>query len=347
LQVHGNPEISHILLDSRKLLHAESTLFISIVSERRNAHQYIPELYAAGVRTFVVSETTHVESAPEANFIVVKDTMQALHQLVAYHRQQFQIPIIGITGSNGKTIVKEWIHQLLEPDYQIIRSPKSYNSQTGVPLSVWPINESHQLGVFEAGISQPGEMVNLEKIIRPTIGIFTNIGEAHNEGFLNLRQKVNEKLILFMKSDVLIYCKDYLTLNENVNTFLNQVGKREIENDLQLITWSRKTDADIRITQVTKYDHDSEITALYKGETIQIQIPFVDEGAIENAIHCWALLLYLGKPMELIQSRMKQLTNIAMRLELKQGINNSSIINDSYNSDLGSLASTTTTSTSS
>lgn len=338
LQQTGHPEIEHILLDSRKLLVAETSVFIPLVSERRNAHQYIDELYQKGVSNFIVSEPMPAGLYPKANIIQVKSTLQALHALVAWHRQQFQIPVIGITGSNGKTIVKEWLYQLLEKDYNIVRSPKSYNSQIGVPLSVWQMKEENSLAIFEAGISQPGEMVNLEKVIRPTIGIFTNIGEAHNEGFLNIRQKVNEKLILFMKSDVLIYCKDYLALNECVNNFHNLVGKREIDNDLQLLTWSRKTDADLRVISVDKNDNHTRIDALYKQEPLFIRIPFVDEGSIENAIHCWALMLYLGKPQQEIQERMDHLSNIALRLEMKQGINNCSIINDSYNSDLGSLA---------
>lgn len=338
LQQTGNAEIEQILLDSRKLLIPETSLFIPLVSERRNAHQYIEEMYQKGVSNFVVSEPMSTAQFPKANIILVKNSLQALHTLVAYHRHQFQIPVIGITGSNGKTIVKEWLFQLLEKDYNIVRSPKSYNSQIGVPLSVWQMKPENQMAIFEAGISQPGEMVNLEKIIRPTIGIFTNIGEAHNEGFLNIRQKVNEKLILFMKSDVLIYCKDYLALNECVNNFHNLVGKREIDNDLQLLTWSRKTDADLRIIGVDKNDNHTRIDALYKQEPLFIRIPFVDEGSIENAIHCWALMLYLGKSQAVIQERMNLLGNIAMRLEMKQGINNSTIINDSYNSDLGSLA---------
>lgn len=338
LQQTGNAEIEHILLDSRKLLIPETSLFIPLVSERRNAHQYIEEMYQKGVSNFVVSEPMSTAQYPKANIILVKNSLQALHTLIAWHRHQFQIPVIGITGSNGKTIVKEWLFQLLEKDYNIVRSPKSYNSQIGVPLSVWQMKPENDLAIFEAGISQPGEMVNLEKIIRPTIGIFTNIGEAHNEGFLNIRQKVNEKLILFMKSDVLIYCKDYLALNECVNNFHNLVGKREIDNDLQLLTWSRKTDADLRIISVDKNDNHTRIDALYKQEPLFIRIPFVDEGSIENAIHCWALMLYLGKSQAVIQERMNLLGNIAMRLEMKQGINNSTIINDSYNSDLGSLA---------
>ncbi len=339
LQQTGNPEIEHILLDSRKLIFPESSLFIPLVSSRRNAHQYIQELYEKGVSNFVVSEPVPEGKYPKANIILVKDTMQALHALVAYHRQQYHIPVIGITGSNGKTIVKEWLYQLLEKDYNIIRSPKSYNSQIGVPLSVWPMKAEHQLAIFEAGISQPGEMEHLEKIIRPNIGIFTNIGEAHNEGFLNIRQKINEKLVLFSKSELLIYCKDYLALNECVLNFHNLVGKKDNhEGGLQLFTWSRKTEADLRIISVDKSEHHSRIDALYQTVPIHINIPFVDEGSVENAIHCWALMLHLGMEHSVIQQRMDQLGNIAMRLELKQGINNCSVINDSYNSDLGSLA---------
>lgn len=338
LQQTGFPEIEHILLDSRKLNFPETSLFIPLVSERRNAHQYMEELYRKGVSNFLVSQAVELGHFPKANVILVKDTLQALHMLVAYHRQQFHIPVIGITGSNGKTIIKEWLYQLLEKDYNIVRSPKSYNSQIGVPLSVWKMKPEHELAIFEAGISQPGEMVNLEKIIHPTIGIFTNIGEAHSEGFLNIRQKINEKLVLFTKSEVLIYCKDYLALNECVLNFHTQVGKRENQTNLQLLSWSRKTDADLRITLLEKSDNHTRLEALYKQEEqLSIEIPFVDEGSIENAIHCWALMLYLGRDHEEIRQRMLTLSNIAMRLELKQGINNCSVINDVYNSDLGSL----------
>jgi len=338
LQQTGFPEIEHLLLDSRKMSFPETSLFIPLVSARRNAHQYMEELYRKGVSNFVVSEQIPLENFPNANVILVKDTLQALHALVAYHRQQFHIPVIGITGSNGKTIIKEWLYQLLEKDYNIVRSPKSYNSQIGVPLSVWQMKPEHQLAIFEAGISQPGEMVNLEKIIRPNIGIFTNIGEAHNEGFLNIRQKINEKLVLFAKSELLIYCKDYLALNECVLTFHAQFGKKDNQEGHQLLSWSRKTDADLRITTVEKSDNHTNIEALYKQEqTLSIRIPFVDEGSIENAIHCWAIMLHLGMEEAVIQQRMELLSNIAMRLELKQGINNCSVINDSYSLDLGSL----------
>lgn len=339
LQGNEDAVIEHLLLDSRKLIYADTSLFIPIVSSRRDGHQYIPELYEKGVRCFLISEPVPVKQYPEGAFIEVKDTLQALHTLVAWHRRQFHIPVIGITGSNGKTVVKEWLYQLLEKDYHIVRSPKSYNSQIGVPLSVWQMEGEHQLAVFEAGISQPGEMVNLEKIIRPNIGIFTNIGEAHNEGFLNIRQKINEKLVLFTGSEVLVYCKDYPELNECILQFHNHIRKKEDdpENSLRLFTWSRKTDADLRIISIDRNNNHTRIDALHEGRPVFIRIPFLDEGSVENAIHCWCILLWLQVEDNKIRERMEHLSNIAMRLELKQAINNCSLINDSYNSDLGSL----------
>lgn len=339
VQGDGSAEIEHLLLDSRKLIYPDTSLFIPMVSERRNGHQYIPGLYARGVRNFVVSDAVPFTEFPLANFIRVKNTRQALHVLTAYHRQQFHIPVIGITGSNGKTVVKEWLYQLLEADYPIVRSPKSYNSQIGVPLSVWQMGPEHRLAIFEAGISQPGEMVNLEKIIRPAIGIFTNIGEAHNEGFLNIRQKINEKLVLFTHSEVLIYCKDYPELNECILQFHTNVKKKdEAESpSLKLFSWSRKNDADLRITGIERNNEHTRVEALYNNRPLHLRIPFMDEGSLENAVNCWCLLLWLQVPDEVIMERMEHLGNVAMRLELKQAINNCSLINDSYNSDLGSL----------
>jgi alanine racemase len=335
-QGSANPVV-HLLLDSRKLTYPASSVFIAVVSERRNGHQYIADLYRKGVRNFIVSQEVSPDQYPEANFIRVKDTMQALHQLTACHRQEFQMPVIGITGSNGKTIVKEWLFQLLQEDYHIVRSPRSYNSQIGVPLSVWLMQPQHNLAIFEAGISQPGEMSNLERIIRPDIGIFTNIGEAHNEGFLNIRQKINEKLFLFIHSKILIYCRDHSELNECILQFHNQVRRSGAPDALKLMSWSSKTAADLKVTAVQKETGFTEIQAVFGEEKISIQIPFLDDGSIENAIHCWCLMLYLGINHAEIRSRMKRLGHIAMRLELKQAINHCSLINDSYNSDLGSL----------
>lgn len=328
--------IDNLLLDSRKISHPASSLFIPLVTNRRNAHQFIDEVYQSGVRCFLVSETVDTAACPDAWFIQVDNTLQALQQLAAWHRCRFSLPVIGITGSNGKTIVKEWLFQLLEQDYKIVRSPKSFNSQIGVPLSVWEIKPEHNLALFEAGISQSGEMDNLEKIIRPTIGIFTNIGETHNEGFLNTRHKINEKLNLFKNTSTLIYCKDYHEVHDCILQFARQM-KDHLGRDLNLLSWSRKGDADLLVTSIRKDNHTSTIKVIYQGQEIAFTMPFTDDAYIEDSVHCLMVLLYLHIPLDTIQARMQRLQHIAMRLELMKGINNCTIINDSYNSDVSSF----------
>ncbi len=327
-----NAGIKNLLIDSRKLSNAETSLFFAIKGERHDGHAYLNELYEKGVRNFVVSELPkYTEQLTDANFLLVNDTLKALQKLAAFHRSQFKIPVIGITGSNGKTIVKEWLYQLMREDKNIVRSPKSYNSQVGVPLSVWQITKENNLGIFEAGISQLQEMESLEAVIQPTIGLITNIGQAHDENFENQKQKVNEKLKLFLHSELLIYCKDYLLVH-------NEITVNKQFQGLSVFSWSRKTRADLLIGRITKSATDTEIQGVYKNDFIRITIPFTDEAGIENAIHCWATMLYLGYENPVIMERMRLLSPIAMRLELKEGINNCSIINDSYNSDLGSLS---------
>jgi alanine racemase len=324
--------IRTLLIDSRKLSNAETSLFFAIVGERHNGHMYLQDLYDKGVRNFIVSTLPqNNQTFTDSNFILVADTLLAMQQLCVFHRKQFKIPVIGITGSNGKTIVKEWLYQLMREDKNIVRSPKSFNSQVGVPLSVWQINEENNLGIFEAGISQPHEMKLLEQIIQPTIGLITNIGQAHDENFENQKQKVDEKLKLFINAEVLIYCKDYLLVND-------EIIANKTFNEVKLFTWSKKLRADLLVGRITKSTTNTEIQGVYKNDFIRINIPFTDEASIENAIHCWAMMLYLGYENSVVADRMRFLSPVAMRLELKEGINNCSIINDSYNSDLGSLA---------
>jgi alanine racemase len=330
-------EIDRILLDSRRITHAEHSVFIPLVTERRDAHQFLPEVYQSGIRIFIVSVDIDSKLYPDAWIIKVANTLQALQNIVAFHRAQYDIPVVGITGSNGKTVVKEWLYQLLETNYKIIRSPKSYNSQIGVPLSVWKMKPEHEMAIFEAGISMAGEMENLEKIIKPTIGIFTNIGESHNEGFMNYRHKINEKLNLFKSCQTLIYNKDYYDLQDAILQFANQL-KSNTGKELQLLTWSKKSEAVLQITSTEKHIHDTLIKATYEEKDIQITIPFIDDASIENAIHCWLLLLHLRISNEEIASRMSKLTHIAMRLELIKGMNNCTLINDSYNSDVSSFS---------
>jgi len=338
LQLINDAVIEHLLPDSRKLLFPSTTLFFALDGPRRNGSSFIGDLYKKDVRSFIVGEnfsTEELKKYPEANFLQVRDTLHALQLLAAHHRNEFKIPVIGITGSNGKTIVKDWLYQLLHTDFNIVRSPKSYNSQIGVPLSVWQMNEHHTLGIFEAGISQPDELQRLEKIIHPTIGVFTNIGEAHNEGFLNIRQKINEKLKLFLNSEWLIYGADDPDINEAVNTFVSTIKN---ENQLKIFTWSKKQEATLYIKKTEKRISDTVINAEYKKESISITIPFFDDASIENSITCWCVLLQLGVKPDTIAERMLLLRPIEMRLELKQGINNCSVINDSYSADINSLA---------
>ncbi len=323
--------ISDILIDSRRLVTPAGSLFFALISKKNNGHKYIAELYKKGVRNFIVSEDT-IEYE-DANYILVEDTLIALQKFTARHRMNFDIPVIGITGSNGKTIVKEWLFQLMSPDKKIIRSPKSYNSQIGVPLSVWQMRPGFDMAVFEAGISEPDEMDRLRAIINPTIGIFTNIGPAHSENFITVNQKAGEKLKLFTKVDTLIYSPDYSDIQETII-------KSEMLGNIKTFTWSRKQlqDVDLLVKEPLRNSNNTlTIKALYKNEEIGITIPFTDDASLENAIHCWATMLHLGYKNDVIAERMTALQPIAMRLEMKEGINHCSIINDSYNSDINSL----------
>jgi alanine racemase len=344
LQKAETPRIEHLVLDSRKLSYTHQSVFFAIKGQRRNGHHFIRELHEKGVKNFVVSE--EITLPPHSNVIKVKDTVTALQSLAAHHRKQFNVPVIGITGSNGKTIVKEWLSQLLSPDYSIVKSPKSYNSQIGVPLSIWPMDDFHDLALFEAGISQPDEMANLAKVIQPTIGIFTNIGNAHSEGFLNIRQKINEKLKLFMNAEVIIFCRDYIDINECIAAARAQMKKADVEFDgFKTFAWSkqnRETEGEtsaqhVWVKKIEKNTDTTFITLDHKGQTYEFSIAFIDDASIENAIHCWMLLFYLKVNPEVIRQRMLDLHAVAMRLEMKDAVNNCSLINDSYNSDLNSL----------
>ncbi len=324
--------VKELAIDSRKVVLPSNSLFFAIQGDRHDGHNFIEELFEKGVRSFVINQDHQVSDAlDDAFFIRVDNTLKALQTVASSRRSQYTYPVIGITGSNGKTIVKEWLYQLLNPSYNIIRSPKSYNSQVGVPLSVWKMGSDNQLGIFEAGISQPGEMVKLERIVQPTIGIFTNLGHAHDENFADGHQKAREKLDLFQNAETLIYCKDYLVIGEELEEYPFTLKPK-------LFAWSRKTAADLQVGRIEKKEGQTEIQAIYQHNFIRITIPFTDEASIENAIHCWAVLLHLGLGEEAIAERMLQLVPVAMRLELKQGINNCSVINDSYNSDLQSIS---------
>lgn len=329
--------IEDIAIDSRNIEHPADSLFVALKTATRDAHDFLEDAWQKGARNFLVSKQVDVSKLGQSNVILVKDTLVAIQQIAAAHRKLFKIPVIGITGSNGKTIVKEWLAALLGPDRSIVKSPRSYNSQIGVPLSVWQMTDTHQLAIFEAGISQPGEMEKLERIILPDMGIFTNIGEAHSEGFLNTRQKINEKLILFRHARQLIYCSDHLQLHECIVQYMHHLRGNDSSSGIQVFTWSRRQAADLQITHVTSHNGRTDIQAIYDGGQISIAIPFTDEASVENAIHCWCVLLLLGVSASVIKERMAALQPVSMRLEIRQGINDSTIINDTYNSDLTSL----------
>ena len=329
IQQVPDADIHWLLTDSRSLSFPAGTLFFALKTARNNGHKYIPELYRQNLRYFVVSEMTdEFKHMSDAVFLFVDDTLYALQKLAAFHRTQFQIPIIGITGSNGKTVVKEWLYQLLNKDFRIVRSPRSYNSQIGVPVSVWALSQTTQMGIFEAGISTTHEMEKLEPIIMPTIGIFTNLGDAHQEGFASLKQKCEEKLKLFAKSDVLIYCLD---------DKLVDISVQQAQLKAKRFTWGRGAQASLQVLNAEKKDFDTQLSLSYQKNEININIPFTDDASIENILQCVAVMLYLNIDVKEIAQRLSVLEPVAMRLEVKEGVRNCLIINDTYNSDLNSL----------
>ncbi len=341
LSLHQDSDIKELVIDTRKVSRPEQALFIALVA-RRNGHDFIQDAYDKGIRNFLVSVDTDYRRYESSNFILVDDTLLALQKIAAANRAQLNFPIIGITGSNGKTIVKELLFQLLSntAPYNkgngVFRSPKSYNSQIGVPLSVWLMQTNNTLGIIEAGISQPDEMEHSERIIKPDIGIFTNIGEAHNEGFLNIRQKINEKLKLFRHVKQLVYSSDCHDIHEAILNFRTKLNHEELEQ-MQLFTWSKKTEATLQILHIKKSEHTSEITARYHSNEMSISLPYVDDAYIENAIHCWCVMLLLDIDQAIITDHMAKLQAVSMRLELIQGEGNTTLINDTYNSDITSL----------
>lgn len=324
--------ISILLTDSRQLFHPEETLFFALKTKNNDGHKYISELYAAGVRNFVVDKILQeYNEYSEANFLIVNNTLDALQKIAAHHRRLFNIPIIGITGSNGKTIVKEWLYQLLSSKYNITHSPRSYNSQIGVPLSVWQINENTELGIFEAGISEAKEMEKLENIIHPTIGVLTNIGQAHQEGFKSMKEKCLNKLELFIHCDAII-CEEENELIEECMEIACLSHKR--------ITWSKKSSSKspLHILKIKKESTSTNITYSVLGFKNEITIPFTDDASIENVIQVITVAMYLHFPLSELSTGIRELEPVAMRLDVRSGKNNCTLINDYYNSDINSLS---------
>jgi len=323
--VNPQANIKSLIVDSRSLADAPHSIFFAIKAQR-DGHQFLANAYQQGIRNFVVAQAMATEQFPEANWIEVPDTLVALQQLVAYHRSQYHLKVIGITGSNGKTIVKEWLSQLLSIDEQVVRSPKSYNSQIGVPLSVWQLNNHYQLGIFEAGISKPDEMERLAEIIQPTIGVLTNIREAHDEGFASKEEKLKEKLKLFKEVETFVYAPEHIQVKG-----LELPGK-------QKFTWSFVGPADLRIIKIITGNTQTRILANYQHKEFEVMVPFTDAASIEDVVICWATLLAMGYAVEEVVVRLSKLTRVAMRLQLVNGIDQCSLIDDSYSADISSLA---------
>ncbi len=323
--------VSVLLTDSRKVFYPSETLFFAIITANNDGHKFVTELYNQNVRNFVVSTILpEWNDYKDANFLIVPNTLTALQKVAAYHRQKFDIPVVAITGSNGKTVVKEWLYQVLSPNFNITHSPRSYNSQIGVPFSVWEIDANTELGIFEAGISKPEEMSNLEAVINPTIGIFTNLGQAHQEGFVSMKQKCLEKLELFINCDIII-CEEENSLLEECMDIACLSQKR--------MTWSRKASSKspVKIFKIEKRESSTNIHLSILDFVANIEIPFTDEASIENAMHVITAASYLHVRPNEIAARMKVLEPVAMRLDVRSGKNNCILINDTYNSDLNSL----------
>ncbi len=322
--------VSEILTDSRHIVHPEGALFVALQGPRHDGHRFIDTLYRQGVRYFLVGHLPeHTKDLPDALFIVVPDTLRALQRLAGMHRSRYPHPLIAITGSNGKTIVKEWLVQVLAGEKTVVRSPASYNSQVGVPLSLWLLEEEYDMVVIEAGISRPGEMARLEEIIRPTVGILTNIGEAHQENFDSLEQKLKEKLILFRRAEALIYRADGI-LDKQVRDYFR-------DNSIKLFTWGGGRGADLQVLAKRREKDHTEVRVRYRNRTLTARIPFTDEASFENAMHVWAALLYVGCEPDRIVRSLAGLRPVAMRMEIKKGAAGTLLLNDYYNSDLQAL----------
>ena len=329
-------QIGWLLTDSRSLCFPEETLFFALKSARNDGHKYIEDLYRRGVRNFVVEAkgvlefcTSGMEHMPDANFLIVPSPLAALQRLAERHRDEFNVPIVGITGSNGKTMVKEWLYQLLLPSQKIVRSPRSYNSQIGVPLSVWLLNERTEIGIFEAGISQPGEMMALRDIIQPTIGVLTSLGAAHQENFRSMEEKCLEKLELMHDTEAMVYCSD----NDVVSRCIRRMQYRG-----EKIAWSQCDEqASFFVKNIENKGQTTRITYIWQQEENTYTIPFIDEASIEDTITCAVVALRLGLTPGQLADRMPKLEPVAMRLEVKEGQRGCLLINDSYNSDINSL----------
>ncbi len=329
--------VDSILTDSRSAGRGQGGMFVAMVTRKGNGHDYVGDMYGNGVRCFLVSEIRPgYASLSDAFFIQVPDTLAALQALAALHRRKFDIPVFAVTGSNGKTVVKEWLSYMLGFFKQVVRSPQSYNSQIGVPLSLLQMCQEHEVAVFEAGVSKLDEMQALGDMIRPTFGIFTNIGSAHDAGFPDMQAKIAEKTLLFRHAETLLWCADHTAIGEQIE---RQVACGVLPGGIRRATWSLHpgTEADLRVVELDRGRSSTRIRASYKKEELVVEIPFTDRASVENAIHCWLAMLLSGYDNLQIAPLMAHLPIVEMRMEMKEGMGNGFVVNDVYNSDFGSF----------
>ena len=323
----SNRPIRYLATDSRRLHVPAASLFFALKGSRQDGHAFLRNAYDKGVRAFVVA-TMPEEELPNAVYFVVEDPLRALQDLAIHHRAQFSYPVLGLTGSNGKTWVKEWLFQLLRGKYQIVRSPASYNSQIGVPLSVCQMDAEHELALIEAGISRPGEMAILSGVIRPDIGIFTNLGDAHSEGFSDQTEKLREKLLLFESVQTIIYCRDDTLVHKTIST---------IYPDKRLVSWSIDEGGDLLASVEQTENHKTKITITYGQKSGSYELPYGDHPSVQNSILCTLACLDLGLQLDVLLPLLEQLRPLSMRLEIKEIGDNCLMINDSYSFDMQSL----------
>ncbi|MDR3329149.1 MAG: bifunctional UDP-N-acetylmuramoyl-tripeptide:D-alanyl-D-alanine ligase/alanine racemase [Prevotellaceae bacterium] len=335
----GDVPVSDLITDSRSMFCPDRAVFFALVGERHNGHHYLGDLYERGVRAFVVSEPVDAARYPAASLVAVPNTLAALQALAAHHRRQHSCPVVAVVGSNGKTVVKEWITQLLATQLRVARSPKSYNSQVGVPLSVWGMGEDTELGVFEAGISQSGEMALLEDIVRPDVVVLTNLGDAHQEGFASREHKLREKLRMCDHAESIVYCADQYEVHSTIRTTAALAKK-------QRCCWGASPEADVRVVSFEKGEKETRVAVLVAatGQRYALAIPFTDAASVENALQSFTLCYLLsqrypalGISVDSAAGSVAHLSPVAMRLDLREGINGCTIINDAYNADVASL----------
>ena len=327
-----NAEVSQLLTDSRSLTYPAETLFFAITTQNDDGHRYVKHLYNKGVRNFVIeySGNIDIKAMREANFLRVSSTLDAMQAIATYHRKRFHIPIIGITGSKGKTTVKEWLYQLLKDDYHIVRSPRSYNSQIGVPLSLWDLDDNTSLAIIEAGVSKTGEMARVQAMIRPTIGVITNIGDEHNEGFASMQEKVEEKAKILNSCESIVYCADDELVSTTIDPILYVA---------QEVGWSRKDESKwLYVSNIVKRDNHAIMECAHEGTEFVLDVPFTSDRDLENVSTCVAVMLYLGLSTNVIVERVQRLTPVGTRINVIEGVNECTIIADGYTSDYNSLS---------